>query len=45
MRGNHQVGTLADTDMDNLADAGEIVNYTVTITNTGNVRMGDIEVR
>lgn len=31
--------------MDNLADEGETVDYTMIITNTGNVRMGDIEVK
>lgn len=43
--GNCQVGTLNDADMDNLADEGEIVMYTIDITNKGNVRMGDIQVR
>lgn len=31
--------------MDNLADEGETVDYTIIITNTGNVRMNGIEVR
>jgi len=43
--GNYQVGTLADPNMDNLADVGETVNYDMIITNTGNVRMSNIEVR
>lgn len=43
--GNCQVGTLNDPDKDNLADEGEIVTYNMYITNKGNVRMSDIQVR
>lgn len=43
--GNCQVGTLNDPDLDNLADEGEIVTYNMNITNKGNVRMSDIQVR
>lgn len=38
------MGTITDADSDNFADAGEIVTYDITVTNTGNVRMSDVEV-
>lgn len=39
------MGTLNDPDNDNLADAGDTITYSMYITNKGNVRMSDIQVR
>lgn len=39
------MGTLNDLDMDNLANEGSIVTYNMVITNKGNVRMSDTQVK
>ena len=39
------MGALNDPDNDNLADAGDTITYSMYITNKGNVRMSDIQVR
>ncbi|CAM9329509.1 unnamed protein product, partial [Sphacelaria rigidula] len=39
-----QVGKVIDPDGDNLADVGETIEYELVVTNTGNVRVGDLQV-
>lgn len=37
-----ELGDFADEDGDGFGDAGETMNYVITIQNTGNVRLGTI---
>ncbi|CAM9637360.1 unnamed protein product, partial [Sphacelaria rigidula] len=37
-----ELGDFADEDGDGFGDAGETMNYAITIQNTGNVRLGTI---